>query len=111
MSSLTAEMPSLLILSNGVGTSDHESLVLQALAESGDLCLVDGLQSLAEDKEVGPEIPMVVGEELVDSSAERVDLGLEDGVCVWIHACACMCMCMYMHVLGCVCVCACACMY
>ena len=85
--------------------------MLQALAESGDLCLVDGLQSLAEDKEVGPEIPVVVGEELVDSSAEGVDLGLEDGVCVCVcvRVCACMnvCTCVCVHACMCACVCMC----
>lgn len=84
-SAVASDMPTLLILSNGTSKSEQESLVLQALAGSGDLCLVDGLQIFSEEKEVGPEIPVAEGEELVESSAQGVDFGLEDegeGVCV-----------------------------
>ena len=89
-SAVASDMPTLLILSNGTSKSEQESLVLQALAGSGDLCLVDGLQIFSEEKEVGPEIPVAEGEELVESSAQGVDFGLEDegeGVCV----CVCVC--------------------
>ena len=88
-SAVASDMPTLLILSNGASKSEQESLVLQALAGSGDLCLVDGLQIFAEEKEVGPEIPVAVGEELVESQAEGVDFGLEDE---GDSECVCVCV-------------------
>ena len=67
----TPDAPNLFILSSeedGGEPGSAEEALVKALASSEDILLVDGLSMLAEEKEVGMEIPGGDGQELVSGS-------------------------------------------